>query len=193
MKVVWDCPSPEYISNVMKWDAFLTIHDLFKRAHSPAKEMTESYAAYKHLKKFLREGDRVIHIGDGAHSRTAAMFALRTKTINYSIDPIANLKVIQEWIDKWSIERVYPLCEKIEDIEVAPHNQRTHITFVHAHVNTDEVLAKIPNWYAAYINSCCFKNKQISKKYKIHKEGKDWGIFSPQNDYQVILNVKRLV
>lgn len=61
------------------------------------------------------------------------------------------------------------------------------MTFVHSHVNTDAVLARLPNWQAAYVNVCCHPKEQLSKRSTV-AHAHDWAILSPEREYQVILN-----
>ena len=91
-------PSPDgaYLDRLMRRESFQALWPLFAHATRPAKEMTESFSALEHLRPLLTtEGPcRVIHVGDGAHARTAALFALKTQAENISVDPLVNVDLV---------------------------------------------------------------------------------------------------
>lgn len=180
-----------YLEKVMRSDSFIPLLDLFKRAHAPSKEFTESYAALHHLKKmiiFKNPNYRVIHIGDGSHARTAALFAFLSRTNNISVDPAADEKVILPWMKKWGVQRFSFISKKIEDAieELSRDDVPTILTFVHAHVDTDWVLDRM-KWDAAFVMPCCKPKSQLSQKSKnIIFDGLDWAVFSPQRQIQVL-------
>ncbi|MDF3067346.1 MAG: hypothetical protein K0R38_2947 [Polyangiaceae bacterium] len=70
--------SSDYLDRLMRRGCFEALWPLFAKAERPAKELTESYSALVHLRPFmLGPGPyRVLHVGDGAHARTGAMFSL---------------------------------------------------------------------------------------------------------------------
>ena len=102
-----DSPSPSYLDRLMRRESFGVLWPLFARATKPAKELSESFSALVHLRPLLRcvGPSRVLHVGDGAHARTAALFAVKTKTDNISIDPVINEPIVQGWRDEFAIER----------------------------------------------------------------------------------------
>lgn len=187
--VALPCLRPTYIDAIMRKNCFEELRPLFMRAHAPAKEFTESYAALHHLRKSLTRIPEclVIHVGDGAHCRTGALFAFMSQTDNLCIDPIVNEDVVSEWAREYSVRRLRYARTKIEDYPLEEITEACLVTFVHAHVNTDEVLARIPNWHAAYINPCCHPQQQLSNGVAVDS-GNDWAILSPEREYQVILN-----
>lgn len=189
MNVEIKLPSAGYLNSLMRANCFPELHDLFRRAQDPAKELTESYAALEHLRQIIRGRNywRVVHVGDGAHARTAAMFSFLTgNTENFAIDPGCNEKVLSEWRDRWNVRRFAWVKARVEDVTWM--NVPTLVTFVHAHVDVDEVLAKIPGWRYAYTNACCQPGRQLSKKHRVVDSGADWRILSPQREFQVLEN-----
>jgi hypothetical protein len=174
----------------MRCNCFPELHDLFKHAHNPAKEFTESYAALAHTTKTRQKYLAIdcIHVGDGAHARTGALFAFLTKnTYNYSIDPATNEQLLENWVARYNVERLVYYKDKVEDLHFDLLVPKL-VTFVHAHVNTDEVLSRISNWVIAYTNPCCYPEQQLSKKFKCIDHGYDWSILSDKREYQVLIN-----
>lgn len=189
-------PSTKYLNACMRADCFEELHDLFKHAHAPAKEFTESYAALEHLRPHLNPDkmNYVFHIGDGAHCRTAALFTFFTKnTINISIDPNIQEDKVRSWELRWDVKRFITQKGKVEHFldplidQLQAPGRRTFFTFVHSHVNSDVVLDSVP-WTAAYINPCCQLSIQASNSPYICKKGEDWSILSPERFYQVLRN-----
>lgn len=178
-------PTADYLNSLMKKDSFIALWDLFKLAHAPAKEMTESYAALSKLKKYLKPGITIVHVGDGAHCRTAALFAFLTKTNNIAIDPVVNTKVIEDWKKEWNVERFHYFKSKVENICLDSLNPSI-LTFVHAHVDVDKILNSCSTWKLAYTLSCCLPSKQLSHNYPILKEGKDFCVLGHKREYQLI-------
>lgn len=176
-----------YLDDLFQKDSFEPILDIFKRANKPSKEITESYSAFSKLKKYLKSGITIIHVGDGAHCRTAAMFAFLTKTNNIAIDPQINIEVVEEWKRKWNVKRFHYFKSKIENICLDSLNP-SMLTFVHAHVDTEKVLNNCSTWKLAYTLSCCQPHKQLTKNYSLLKEGENFCIFSPHRKYQIICN-----
>lgn len=178
-----------YIDAIMRKNCFPELHELYTLANAPAKEFTESYAALHHLRRSLvtHPYATILHIGDGAHCRTGAMFAFMSGANNISIDPIVNEDVVDRWITKYDVKRLKYYKSKVEEVNLEKYTAPTIVTFVHSHVDTDAVLNRIPNWVAAYVNPCCDPGTQLSKRIVVD-EGYDWSILSPERQYQVILN-----
>ena len=91
----------------MRRQSFQVLWPLFSKATKPAKELTESFSALEHLRPLMKRvgPSRVLHVGDGAHARTAALFAVKTAAENISIDPLINEPIVRGWRDEFSIER----------------------------------------------------------------------------------------
>lgn len=175
---------------------------LFAKAHDPAKEWTESWAALHKLRRWHKTPTRVLHVGDGAHARTAALFAFHTKHDNVSIDPQANIAAVAGWAHDAGVmvERLAMRRGRAEDSVRAEavncweiYRQPLLLTFVHAHVNTEKILSLIPPglWRAAYVSACCEPLAQLvpatSKVASIVEQGEDWSILSPERTYQVLV------
>jgi hypothetical protein len=181
----------EYLDRLMRRASFAALWPLFARAPKPAKELTESFSALEHLRPLMRRGEplRVLHIGDGAHARTAAMFAIKTEAENISIDPVLNEPLVSGWRDEFGISRFTWRKARIEavaaELALLPP-MRTLVTFVHAHVQVDRVLALL-HWDAAFTLACCSPGGQLSATHRIHHSGSDSNVLSVGRSYQVLL------
>jgi hypothetical protein len=175
----------------MRRGCFEALWPLFAKAQKPAKELTESYAALAHLRPYLGDGGpcRVLHVGDGAHARTAAMFCLKTQANNISIDPQLNLPLVEAWRARFGILRLDCRKARIEDVAAelnALPPMPTLVTFVHAHVSVDSVLALL-RWDAAFTLACCVPGKQLSRKH-VYTSGTDHHVLSDGRRWQVLRN-----
>ncbi len=186
-------PQPsDYLDRLMRRESFQALWPLFAKADKPAKEMTESFSALVHLRRFFpAEGPfRVVHVGDGAHARTAALFALKTRADNISIDPVLNLPLVSAWRDEYAIERLDLHRARVEDrLELlnALPPRPTLVTFVHAHVDVDAVLGRLA-WNAAYTLACCVPGRQLTRIHAPEAEGEDERVLSPHRRFQVLVN-----
>src|SRR3990167_6506594 len=97
-----------YIDSVMRKDCFEELRPLFLHAHAPAKEFTESYAALHHFRRSLKVLPEclVLHIGDGAHCRTWALFAFMSKTRNICIDPGIHPEILVPCMERYRAQRL---------------------------------------------------------------------------------------
>jgi len=181
----------EYLDRLMRRASFAALWPLFAKGERPAKEMTESFSALEHLRPFLpAEGPcRVVHVGDGAHARTAALFALKTKSENVSIDPVL-VPLVEEWRDRYEIRRftfekarIQDAAERLNALPPMP----TFVTFVHAHVSVDAALAAL-RWDAAFTLACCVPGKQLTRVHRIAGSGVDANVLSTGRAYQVLVN-----
>jgi hypothetical protein len=180
-----------YLDRLMRRESFAALWPLFAKGPKPAKEMTESFSALEHLRPLIREGEplRVLHIGDGAHARTAAMFSIKTRARNISVDPVLNEPLVQSWRDQYGIERFEWRKARIEAVAAELNDlplMRTLVTFVHAHVGVDRVLALL-RWDAAFTLACCLPGSQLSATHRIHHAGTDSNVLSVGREYQVLL------
>src|SRR3954470_18438447 len=141
-------PSGNYLDRLMRRGSFEALWPLFAKATKPAKEMTESYSALCHLRPFMQKGRacRVIHVGDGAHARTAALFALKTQAENISVDPLLNEQLVEAWRARFEVRRLAwyksHIANVIDTLNALPE-MPVLVTFVHAHVHIDEVLDRL--------------------------------------------------
>jgi hypothetical protein len=180
-----------YLDRLMRRESFAALWPLFAKGDKPAKEMTESFSALEHLRPLIRPGEplRVLHVGDGAHGRTAALFSIKTCAQNISVDPVLNLPLVEAWRDQYEIKRFECRKARIELIaeelgELPP--MRTFVTFVHAHVHVDRVLALL-DWDAAFTLACCLPASQLSELQQIHERGTDLNVLSSGREFQVLL------
>jgi hypothetical protein len=189
-------PNGGYLDRLMRRDSFEALWPLFAKATKPAKELTESFSALEHLRPFLSgpEPCRVIHVGDGAHARTAAMFALKTTADNISVDPLINLQLVRSWQLQFGVERLSvrkaPIEEVVEELNALPP-MRVLVTFVHAHVAVDRILDRL-KWHAAYSLACCLPGKQLSTSRSPHLAGHDLGVLCTGRQFQVLVNQRQL-
>ena len=185
-------PQSDYLDRLMRRASFEALWPLFARAQRPAKELTESYSALVHLRPFLASGGphRVVHVGDGAHARTAAMFALKTNAENVSVDPELNVALIEEWRDRFAVRRFdwrkAPIQDVAAELDALPE-MPTLVTFVHAHISVDYVLGML-RWDVAFTLSCCSPGKQLTQNLAIETSGEDANVLSPGRSYQVLVN-----
>ncbi|MES1173667.1 MAG: hypothetical protein ABUL62_05005 [Myxococcales bacterium] len=180
-----------YLDRLMRRASFAALWPLFAKATKPAKELTESFSALEHLRPLIRPNEplRVLHIGDGAHARTAALFSLKTKAENISVDPLLNEPLVEAWRMEFDVRRFAWRKSAIEDVALELSGlpaMRTLVTFVHAHVNVDRVLALLP-WDGAFTLACCLPGIQLSTTHRIHHSGSDENVLSTGRAYQVLL------
>jgi hypothetical protein len=182
----------DYLDRLMRRESFEALWPLFAKATKPAKEMTESYSALCHLRPYIPKSGpcRVIHVGDGAHARTAALFALKSATENISVDPLLNLELVGAWQQRFSIQRLALRKAHIEDV-VDELNAlpvaRVLVTFVHAHVQVDRVLDRL-RWDAAFTLACCLPGHQLTQGRLPVASGADPSVLSTGREYQVLVN-----
>jgi len=176
----------------MRRECFEALWPLFAKAPHPAKELTESYSALVHLRPFTSGAGqyRAIHVGDGAHARTGAMFSLKTRAHSVSVDPQLNLPLVEGWRDRFGIRRFDCHKARIQDVVTelnALPPMPTVVTFVHAHVAVDDVLSTL-RWDAAFTLACCHSSHQLSRSHRVHAVGDDMSVLSPARKYQVLVN-----
>jgi hypothetical protein len=185
-------PNGDYLDRLMRRSSFEALWPLFAHATKPAKEMTESFSALQHLRPHMAEPGphRVIHVGDGAHARTAALFALKTKAENISVDPSVNVELVEAWRARfgirrlaWHKARVEEVAEQLNALPPMP----VLVTFVHAHVHVDEVLDRL-RWNAAFTLACCSPGHQLTRTRVPHQAGEDLSVLSDGRRYQVLVN-----
>jgi len=180
----------DYLDRLMRRASFEAVWPLFAKAPRPAKELTESFSALEHLRPFMPKGQpcRVIHVGDGAHARTAAMFALKTEAENISVDPLINEPLVTAWRERFGVRRFTwhkaPILDVVEQLNALPALP-VLVTFVHAHVTVDAVLSRL-RWDFAYTLACCLPGRQLSREHAPVASGSDAGVLSSGRQYQVL-------
>ena len=176
----------------MRRQSFHVLWPLFAKATKPAKELSESFSALEHLRPLMKcvGPSRVLHVGDGAHARTAALFAVKTSADNISIDPLINEPLVRAWRDEFAIERFAWRKSRL-DSQAAELNALSvmpvFVTFVHAHVNIDLELASL-RWDAAFTLACCIPGSQLSRAIAPHRCGSDKNVLSEDRTFQVLIN-----
>jgi hypothetical protein len=185
-------PNGDYLDRLMRRESFSALWPLFAKATKPAKELTESFAALEHLRPLMTGSApcRVIHIGDGAHARTAALFAIKTKAENISVDPVMNVELVEAWQAEYGIFGMSIHKSTVEDLfdhlNALP-KMRVLLTFVHAHVGVDRILDRL-KWDAAFTLACCQPGKQLSRRRPVYSSGQDFSVLSGEREYQVLVN-----
>jgi hypothetical protein len=186
--------SSDYLDRLMRRESFQALWPLFALAPKPAKEMTESFSALVQLRPHMAELERcrVIHVGDGAHARTAALFAIKTDADNISVDPLVNERLVSAWRDhheirrfRWRKARIEDVIDELNALPAMP----TVVTFVHAHVDVDAVLDRL-RWDVAYTLACCVPGKQLTTTRTPHRDDEDLGVLSPARRFQVLLALR---
>jgi len=185
-------PNGAYLDRLMRRGCFEALWPLFAKAKHPAKELTESYSALVHLRPFLTSDrpQRVVHVGDGGHARTGAVFSLKTQTESVSVDPQLNLSLVEKWRDRFGIRRLEFRRARIQDVTDELNSlppMPTLVTFVHAHVDVDAVLATL-RWDVAFSLACCHPAQQLTRSQTVHASGTDLSVLSTSRTYQVLVN-----
>lgn len=154
-----------------------------------AKEITESFAAYRAVKRNLNLdlGDPrvlVVCVGDGSTPRTGATFAFMSKWTAVSIDPAMREHVVKK-MNK-AVRRLLCVSGKIEDglVHPSPHTFHTIVVVcVHSHAPFEATLeATKPDTSRGQIRHlvslpCCTRT-WLDREPDIQYD--DWGIFSPE-------------
>jgi len=185
-------PNGAYLDRLMRRESFEALWPLFARATKPAKELTESFSALEHLRPWLTKQKpcRVIHVGDGAHARTGALFALKTDAENISVDPLVNVPLVEAWRARFGIRRLSwkkaHIDEVSDELNALPP-MPVFVTFVHAHVQVDKVLDRL-RWDGAFTLACCVPGHQLTQTRVPHQAGDDLSVLSPDRHYEVLVN-----
>lgn len=194
-------PHTGYLDKVLRSSSYEELMWRFMGCDSPAKEITESYAAFSNLKRYCRINNyHWFHIGDGAHTRTAALFTFMSKSLNHSIDPAININKYLEWRNKYNVKNIYICPHEFQKFSIplatiGLEEKPYSITCVHAHVNLEEVDKKLPDWHYLYTNPCCHPERQVfSEKYMEENnieclmDRQDLGIWSERRIVRVYVN-----
>jgi len=204
---VINLPHHKYADRVLRSNSYEELFWRFKDAESPIKEVTESYAALSNLKKIcIISNANWLHIGDGAHTRTAAIFAFFSKeNNNFSIDPALNIEKFDAWQKRYNVSGIIPVKKKFQDFSHRDMCELLNTSFiptyniccVHAHVKVEEVDKQFPYWTYFYTNICCLPAQQsFSEAYmKEHNiveilRKQDMGILSHQREVIIYKKLK---
>jgi hypothetical protein len=186
-------PDASYLDRLMRRRSFEALWPLFAHASKPAKELTESFSALHPLRPYLEAPCRVIHVGDGAHARTAALFALKTEADNISVDPSLNVALVEAWRSRFGVRRLSwhkaPIESVIDQLNALPP-MPVVVTFVHAHLRVDAVLDRL-RWDAAFTLACCLPGHQLSQARTPERAGEDVRVLSSGRRFQVLVHPSR--
>ena len=148
------------------------------------KEITESFAAFAAVRKYLGEkrlGDhavRVLCVGDGNTPRTAACFAARSAWCAFSVDP--RLKDATPWSQR--IRRLFVIQRKIELVDLPKLPGDTVVVVaVHSHAELGQCAKFDPDLVVAI--PCCVPQRYQGREPD--HEYTDWGILSPERTMKV--------
>lgn len=175
---------------------------LFHQSKNPAKEISESYGAYRNMKEFINVNDLSaanICIGDGSLCMTGVLLSFLTKNFNICIDPLINKIKMDDFVEKKNVKRFMTIKSKFQDVNINLKEDffidSYNIICVHAHVNIEEVVKKFPNWNYLYTNPCCKRDKQtFSLKFQRENNivpvlaGVDHEILSDKNEVIIYKN-----
>lgn len=193
----------KYLNSYLSKRCSADLQPLFCQSRDPAKEISESWAAYENMKPFTKSNDPMstnLFIGDGSLCMTGAIFSFMTKNFSICVDPLANVEKIDSWANN-KVDNFTVLNNKYQD--VSEHlcdllkNERYNIILVHSHVNASEIIKAFPSWEYMYVNPCCKYKTQILP-LKVMQEEKiscvvqkfDEGILSPKNEVLIYRNNK---
>lgn len=154
-----------------------------------AKEITESFAAYRACRRFVPfELDdpnvNVVVVGDGSTPRTAATFAFRSRWMCHSIDPKLNKDKIPAWRAGISRLNCIPGLVQTTSFDF----DKLVIVAPHSHAPMNEVINRLKGKERHVIVMPCCERQDVGKVIPDHKYD-DWGIQSPQRTVMVYNNV----
>lgn len=185
----------QYVDRILRSKSYEELMWLFMQTPSPSKEISESYSAFRNLKKIVLLKDKTfLHIGDGAYARTGAIFTFFSNSENHSIDPVLNLGKLKQWQQRYSVRNLFLHKERFEDLDYSSFVNPI-ITLVHSHVDIVPVIKKIPQWSIIYSNSCCYPQQQflttefmIKNKIGCIVNREDYGILSEKRKIAIYVN-----
>ena len=169
-------------------DEFLSLRcrdDLLRLGLFPnAKEITESLAAYRAVKRALGDvrdlGDparTAVVVGDGCTPRTAAVLAFRTRWRLYSVDP--QLRTDERW---GQVERLTVVPLRIEDWSLTLDGPAV-VVAVHSHASLGEAVLRVRAPELAVVAIPCCVAQETGSLPDLEYE--DWGVWSEKRTVQV--------
>jgi hypothetical protein len=150
-----------------------------------AKELTESFAAYRAVRDYLTTfspQDRevtLVAVGDGGTPRTAATFAFRTAWKCVSVDPVLDAR------KRWDIVRLEVHAKRIEEVSIEA--KRAVVVAVHSHARLPAALASIKAEQIAVVAIPCCIPQVLDRDHDHYYV--DNGILSPQRGVYIWENV----
>ena len=195
----------KYVNSYLSKQASADLQPLFCQSKNPLKEISESYAAWYHLRDLIKKDPThcCLFIGDGSLGMTAAMFAFFTKLDCFAIDPLINTKKIVGWKLTKQVKNLFCYKAKWQDfhegwkIKTEAYSSYS-IICVHSHITLNDVIRAFPKWDYIYTNPCCNRDKQILSLAQqkevgasIVVTGVDDNIISEKNEVIVYKNERR--
>lgn len=192
----------KYINSLLEKKCSSELIELYRKNKNPAKEITESYAAYHNMKPFINAKDpnvANIFIGDGSLCMTGALFVFMTKNWSICIDPLINAKNLDSWINHSHVNHFIYFKDIYQnfkyDLKKELDVKGYNIICVHSHVNLVDVIEKFPNWNYLYTNPCCKRDTQtLSLSFQKENNistvlyGRDENILSEKNEVIIYKN-----
>ena len=165
----------------LKCAADLMALDLFPNA----KEVTESFAAYRATKylpvKLDDKAVTVVCVGDGTKPRTAATFAFRSGWQCYSVDPVLKPKGRYR-----TIQRLTVAAARVEDFPLHCDGPVV-ICLVHSHASLEACMDNITGSSRHIVTIPCCVNHELRITPDQHYV--DDNIWSPMNTVKVWTNI----
>ena len=201
-QVSFKTPHFKYVDRILRSNSYVGLAPIFFNADSPAKELSESYAALSNLKKVCNVSRYLcLHLGDGGWGRTGVIFSFFSKSYNISIDPmINNTGKFERWCNDVNIERYIFFKDKFEEVNdfvtsmfLLPevHNLPKILVSVHGHINLEKAALQYSDVEYIYTNPCCqFNNQTLSKEFC--KE-KGWEVIVNKVDFGILSEKRRVI
>lgn len=192
-----------YVNRYLQKKCSCDLQSLFSQSRNPEKEISESYAAYSHIKSFLPKdtsNEVFLCIGDGSLGMTGSLLSFVTKGFSIVVDPLLRMDKLLSWKNERNVNRLMLFKNKFQDVnqkdvEDFLYDGELIIILVHSHVDTSEVLKKFPYWKYCYVNPCCKPNSQkLSIEFQKQNNistvlaGIDTNILSDKNEVFVYKN-----
>jgi hypothetical protein len=177
-------PSTRYLDELCRLKCASELLDPRMKLFPNAKEITESFAAFRAVRLHLRdlfplddEAVTLVAVGDGCRPRTGATFAYRTRWRCVSVDPLLRTPSKYAGIQRLSCEvrRVEELSQWYLDAAV--------IVAVHSHASLPATLRSIGATRRAVVAIPCCVRQELKRDPDI--EYKDYGIFSPHRTVKI--------
>jgi len=191
----------KYVRKLLRMQCYSQLHYLFYQSgKKTTKEISESYAAYFHMRSndIIVDDYTNVHIGDGHTCRTGALFSFVSKSKNISIDPNINKDKMALWKRREKPQNFKWYKNLFQDVKLEleePYN----FVCVHAHVGLIDIDKKHPNWSYMYSNPCCMPLKQTFPTEYMYKNnivcifaGYDNNIESERNMVYLYKKIKGL-
>ncbi|RLF67200.1 MAG: hypothetical protein DRN26_02895 [Thermoplasmata archaeon] len=180
--------SARYIDEFLRLKCAPDLLRFFNKCQHPAKEVTETFAAFRMVRKqlgsenFGRNDFTCIVPGDGALPRTGATMAHLTRWEIISVDPALK----EEGENAFGVERLQCIKKRIQDCRLYSRPNLV-VLAVHSHAPLQAALDIASNWKEALVIAipCCvpqaIQDREEYLKCKMSST-QDMGIFSQKNE-----------